>query len=341
MAGKILQAAVVGASTLLGKELVQEISESAAAAWDMRLLDESDEADGQLTSAGDEALVIHKVGDGSFEGVDVLFFAGTKEATAKYADRAVRAGAAIVDLTGELAGRQGFVLRSPWLEQSLRPDLTTVGVVAPHPAALMVAVVVSRLERRFGVAFVAATLLEPASEAGSAGVDELHQQTVGLLSFQEVPKAVYGTQVAFNVQGTLGEEAAVALVDTRARIRQDTKLLLGAGFGGTVSLNLLQTPVFHGYVASAYVRLQKAAVAEEVRSVLQGGVVIAEAETAPSNQAATETGDLLVRVEADSDNAAGEAFWLVMAADNLRLAARNAVAGALELAALRPAARVQ
>ena len=339
MAGRILQAAVVGASTLLGKELVQEISESAAAGWDMRLLDESDEAEGQLTAAGDEALVIHKVGDTSFEGMDVLFFAGKKAETAKYAAAAMRSGAAIVDLTGELAGRQGFVVRSPWLEQAVRPDLMTVGVVAPHPAALMLAVVVSRLERRFGVATVAATLLEPASEAGSAGVDELHQQTVGLLSFQEVPKRVYGTQVAFNVQSSLGDEVAMPLADTRDRIRRDAAMLLGPGFGGAVSLNLLQAPVFHGYVASAYVQLRKAAGTEEVRSALEGGLVTAGAETAPSNQAATESGELIVRLEADKDP--GEAYWLVMAADNLRLASRNAVAAALELVALRPAARVQ
>ncbi len=339
MAGKVLQAAVVGASTLLGKELTQEISESAAAAWDMRLLDESDEAEGQLTSAGDEALVIHKLSGTSFEGVDVLFFAGTKESTTEYAAAAKKAGAAIVDLTGALAGHPGFVVRSPWLQQDVRPDLTTVGIVAPHPAALMLATVMTRLESRFGVASMVATLLEPASEAGSAGVDELHQQTVGLLSFQEVPKVVYGTQVAFNVPGVLGSEAGTSLADTRARIAKDMAFLLGTGFSGNVSLQLLQAPVFHGYIASAYVQLRKPAASEEVRSALHGGIVVAEAETAPSNQAATESGDLLVRVDAVADP--GEAYWLTMAADNLRIAARNAVSAAMELVALRPAARVQ
>ncbi len=76
-----------------------------------------------------------------------------------------------------------------------------------------------------------------------------------------------------------------------------------------------------------------------MRSALQGGIVVAEEDTAPSNQAATESGDLMVRVDADADP--GKAYWLTMAADNLRLAARNALAAALELLALRPAARVQ
>ena len=269
----------------------------------------------------------------------MLFFASTREATAEYADAAVRAGAAIIDLTGELAGRPGFMVRSPWLEQGNRPDLTTVGVAAPHPAALMLAVVLSRLQARFGVASLAATLLEPASQAGSAGVDELHQQTVGLLSFQEVPKQVYGTQVAFNVQGSLGEEATVDLADARARIRADISRLLGGEFAGSISLNLLQAPVLHGYVVSAYVRLGSTASVDQVRSALQGGILVADEELAPSNQAATESGNLIVRVESVDERS--QAHWLTMAADNLRIAARNAVEVALELAALRPVARVQ
>ena len=57
---------------------------------------------------------------------------------------------------------------------------------------------------------LAATVLEPASEQGKAGLDELHQQTVGLLSFQSVPKDVYDTQVAFNLKAASrgGREAS-------------------------------------------------------------------------------------------------------------------------------------
>ena len=339
MAGRILQAAVVGASTLLGKELVQELSQSAAAAWDMRLLDDSDEAEGQLTSAGDEALVIHKLSGSSFEGVDVLFFASTREITNQYADAAIRAGAAIVDLTGTLSARPGFLVRSPWLQQDTRPDLTTVGVTSPHPAALVLALVLSRLESKFGVASLVATLLEPASEAGSAGVDELHQQTVGLLSFQEVPKQVYGTQVAFNVQGALGAEAPVSLADTRARIQKDLSILLGVGFKGAVSLNLLQAPVFHGYVASIYVELRASAGLQDVRSALGGGIVVADEGSVPSNQAAVESGEVMVHVESPAEG--GTKQWITLAVDNLRIAARNGIDTALELAALRPVARVQ
>ena len=41
-------------------------------------------------------------------------------------------------------------------------------------------------------------------------MDELHQQTISLLSFQSIPKETYDAQVAFNLLPVLGEAAKVA-----------------------------------------------------------------------------------------------------------------------------------
>jgi len=58
-------------------------------------------------------------------------------------------------------------------------------VVPAHPAALALALLLERLQQAAPVRFAAATVLEPASEFGRAAMDELHQQTVSLLSFSE------------------------------------------------------------------------------------------------------------------------------------------------------------
>ncbi len=333
------RAAVVGGTTLLGRELLNELNQSAAVAWDLQLLEEGDEAEGQLTSAGDEAWVVHSLNEEAFAGLDLVFFAGEPGVTLQYLKPALAAGAGVVDLTGVTGQEPGFALRSPWVTRSQRLDLTTLGVAVPHPATLMLALVAERLEAQFGPADLVATALEPASQAGSAGVDELHQQTVGLLSFQEVPKAIFDAQIAFNVQGALGEETKVDLAKTRARIRQETGRLLGAASGMKLSLTLLQAPVFHGYVISAHVRFNVDADGEAVQSALESEHLATSADMVPSNRAATESGKLLVGVETEPHDR--RSAWLVLAGDNLGLPARNAVEAAMELAALRPAPRVQ
>jgi hypothetical protein len=62
-----------------------------------------------------------------------------------------------------------------------------------------------------------ATVFEPASEQ-TKGMDELHEQTVNLLSFQPLPKKVFDTQVAFNMVARYGEQAVPALATIERRV---------------------------------------------------------------------------------------------------------------------------
>ena len=74
---------VFGASSLLGKELADEIKESPmAAALDVVLLDE-DDATGQVIAAGDEATFIQRIEPAALRGMEVAFFTGDAASAAK------------------------------------------------------------------------------------------------------------------------------------------------------------------------------------------------------------------------------------------------------------------
>ena len=60
-----------------------------------------------------------------------------------------------------------------------------------HPAAVALALLLLRARKAGNVTKVIATVFEPASEHGQKGMDELHQQTVNLLSFQQMPTNVF------------------------------------------------------------------------------------------------------------------------------------------------------
>ena len=61
----------------------------------------------------------------------------------------------------------------------------------------------------------------------------------------------------------------------------------------------------------------------------------------PSNLSATGQADVLVRINSAGDAGTSRRFWIWMAADNLKLAALNAIACANELRRLRPHGKVQ
>jgi aspartate-semialdehyde dehydrogenase len=333
MAGKIVRAAVVGASTLLGKELTDELNRAKGVVWDLTLLD-APEVGGQIAAAGDEAVVIQIVSAEALAHIDVAFFAGEATTTLEFWKSALAAGASIVDLSGALEGKPHVIVRTPFVEGGEAPDLTTVAVVSAQVAAIMLASVSTKLES-LGLTRMAATVLQPASELGAAGVEEMHQQTVGLLSFKPLNKDVYDAQVAFNVVASLGDVAKVDLEAVIEKIGRHIKGIAGAGEGSPIALQLIQAPVFHGYTASIYLEFGIGVTKETVNGALRGGELRMVEERSPSNETSAGNGELFFRATA-IDSKDRSAFWLWMAADNLRLAARNAVVCAMELVELRP-----
>ena len=248
--------AIAGASTLLGRELKDALSESPLAASDFVLFDE-DTALGQLDQVGDEITFVQPIGEDAFERVDFTFFAGSADLTRKHWRQALRSGSTVLDLSGALDQETGVLIRAPWLGvDAATPDLFTPAVAPAHPAALALALLMDRLQQAAPVRFAAATVLEPASEFGRAAMDELHQQTVSLLSFQGLPRAVYDAQIAYNLLAGLGESATVSLAAAEARIRRHYEALAGPSWPA-LALQAIHAPVFHGHTYSIAIELER------------------------------------------------------------------------------------
>jgi aspartate-semialdehyde dehydrogenase len=200
-----------------------------------------------------------------------------------------------------------------------------------------------RLQRLGAIRSVAATVLEPASEYGRAALDELHQQTVTLLSFQSVPIEVYDVQVAFNTVASFGDSARVNLAESEARIRRHYALL-SAGRLPQLSLQLLHVPVFHGHTYSVYVEYERPVPLAQVETTLSAPhleVTVGDAD-GPGNLHSIGDQDISVRVRCGEEKTPhSHRFWLWASADNLELAALNAIECAQELRKLRPQGKVQ
>ena len=341
----LFKIAIAGASSLLGRELKDVLSESPLASANFALLDEED-AQGQLDQVGDEVTFIQAISADAFDRADFTFFCGSERLTQMHWRQALRAGSTVLDLSGALDQENGVLVRAPWLgTDEATVDLFTPAVVPAHPAVITLALLLERLNHAAPVRFAAATVLEPASEFGRTAMDELHQQTVSLLSFQSLPRAVYDAQAAYNVLAGMGENATVNLSAVEARIRRQYQTVT-AGRGPELALQVLHAPVFHGHAFSIAVEMERPVEIAALEEALGGEHVdlVLEDTDSPSNLAATGQNDILVRIRpersARGSNAASR-LWLWAAVDNLRLNAQNAVQCALELRRLRPQGTVQ
>ena len=101
-------------------------------------------------------------------------------------------------------------------------------------------------------------VFEPASERGKKGLDELRQQTVGVLSFQKLKMDVFDAQLGFNMLARYGEEALEPLEGVEQRIVRHLASLLALYPAIPMpSLRLIQAPVFHGHSFSVWVEFEE------------------------------------------------------------------------------------
>lgn len=337
--------AIAGASTLVGRELKDALSESPLAAASLILLDEQ-EAQGQLDQVGDEITFIQPIGADAFEHVDFTFFCGPENLTRLHWREALRNGSTVLDLSGALDQEPGVLIRAPWLgREEASVDLFTPAIVPAHAAALAIALLLERLRQAAPIRFAAATVIVPASEFGRAAMDELHQQTVNLLSFQSLPRDVYDAQAAYNLIGGVGEGAKISLSTLEARIRRHYESLT-AGRAPALALQVIHAPVFHGHTFAIAVELERPVAISALEEALSGEHVdlVLEDTDSPSNLAATGQNDVLVRLRPEPsarNSNESSRLWLWAATDNLRVLAQSAIDCALELRRLRPQGTVQ
>src|SRR5882757_9635697 len=303
----LYRVAIVGAATLRGKEVAEILKDRNFPAVDVRLLDD-DESLGRLEALGDEMSFIQSIRAEQFERVDFSFFASDPQSTRGNWKMARDLGNTIVDLSFALEDEADATVRSPWIErvsgQSVPPQLQPGPVVAAHPAATVLALLALRSATAGKVQSFVATVFEPASEHGQKGMDELHEQTVNLLSFQELPKNVFDTQVAFNMLARYGPRSTPSLDSVSQRILKHYQRIAPAAVNP--SLLVVQAPIFHGHAFSVYLEMEQP----------------------------VALGDFAQALTGDENRENG--VWLWAASDTLRVAALTAVECAETMTASRP-----
>jgi aspartate-semialdehyde dehydrogenase len=323
--------ALVGSESLLGRELRDLVAESGLPV-DLKLITEDPEKAGALTEQGGVPALLWGLQDPALRDSRVVFLAGSSASTTQVLEmRGERP--VLIDLTYAAEDNPSSFIRAPFVERAgFRAPEDAVQSIA-HPAAIAIAMVLPHLNAQFAVKRSVVHIFEPASERGTAGLEELQQQTVSLLSFKSMPKKIFDQQLSFNMLARYGEEAPVSLESAELRIERHLATLLSRAADDVAkatpipSLRLIQAPVFHGYSFSVWAEFENNPGAEAVESALANDHIdIRPSDLEPPTSAgmAGQSGIAIGAVSMDRNTP--QACWFWVAADNLRLSAENAVA---------------
>jgi aspartate-semialdehyde dehydrogenase len=322
--------AVVGGDTLLAKELRERLGE-----WEpaprVELISAGSAGISLVIEKEEESVVMTPLTAQSLEGAKAAFLAGSPASSRKALKLNPPQGPVLIDLTGALEDQPHARLRGPSAEPpGVKPDPAPVRVIA-HAASIALAQLITALAKAGSLRRTIAHIFEPASERGQRGLDELHQQTIGVLNFQKLKTDVFDTQVAFSLRARYGEEAEEPLEGVEQRIERHLASLLAAWPGVPMpSLRLIQAPVFHGHSFSLWVEFENNPGAAAVSASLSAAGIDVWPDEPPSNSgAAGQSGIAAGAISVDSNHA--NACWLWAVADNLRLSADNAIAVGKEI----------
>lgn len=321
-AAPAVRLAIVGGDSLLGRELRESLSNRRLAAQIDLVSDSPGES--VLTKEDEEAVVMAALHRDALTGARVIFLAGSAQSAS--AVRRMELDAVLIDLSGSLDGS----LRAPAAEPEhfLGPESSSIRIA--HPGAIALALFFRRLAKFAPITQSVVNLFEPASQRGQAAIHELQEQTVGLLSFKTYPTKVFDEQVSFAMLPRYGPEAEQPLERAEQSLRADLAALLGMdGCAPVPALRLVQAPVFHAYTASVWVKFARPVNAAELEAAFRGvSWEVRESDQGPPTNTgvAGQSGVTLDAIRDDPGDPNAAWFWL--AADNLRLAADNALLAA-------------
>jgi aspartate-semialdehyde dehydrogenase len=339
--------AIVGASSLLGKELKQVLEDRNFPLEELVLLDESFAA-GTLTEAAGEPTFIKPLDEDSFESARFVFFAGNPETAAANWQAGIRARAAVIDLTGGVPPKSGAFTWIPAIDALLPAPSAVAASPGANPVssgekrplyrspgtAMIIAASLAAAFKELDAPRLVLVLYPPVSEAGQAGIDELETQTTSLLSFRGIERKVFDAQVGFNLLTGYGSEAGRNLRDVRERLARDLESYL-AGRVPLPAMQIVQAPVFYGYAFSAYAEFAGAPDSARLEAAFAaaGMRVSKKGDPPPDNVSAAGESEIQIGL-VERDARVPNGCWMWGVADNLRLAATNAVRIAEELLAI-------
>jgi aspartate-semialdehyde dehydrogenase len=210
-------------------------------------------------------------------------------------------------------------------------------LAGPNCAAAPLTVALKPIRDRWGIKRVVVSSYQSVSGAGSAAVEELSIQTVGMFNQQPISSKVFPHQIAFNCIPHIGGFKEDGSTGEEQKIVEETRKILDLP-ELRISATAVRVPTFSCHAESVNVECEHPFVLEEVRAALeaQSGIIIQDnpkkniyplGMTCGNDPVESATGRDAVyvgRIRKDSSVEYGLNLWVV--SDNLRKgAALNAI----------------
>jgi aspartate-semialdehyde dehydrogenase len=324
---KQLNIAIVGATGLVGSEMLKILSERKYPAEKIRVF-ASERSVGSEVAYNGHKLKLEHLSESSFKDIQVVMFAAGADVSLMYGPIAAEAGAVVIDKSSAWRMKANVPLVVPEVNPNDIRD--NEGIIAsPNCTTIPLTMILEPLRRKVGVERVIVSTYQAASGAGRPLFNELEDQTKAIASGKTPDVNVTTHQLAYNVIPGGWKPQQYGYNEEEMKLVAETRKILHAPDLKIVA-TCVRVPVPIGHSESVLIETSEAIEPEDVRTLLgtAPGVIVEDDPASriyPTPHGVAGKDEVYVgRIRKDLSSERGIALWLV--SDNLRKgAALNAV----------------
>ncbi|MEO8462920.1 MAG: aspartate-semialdehyde dehydrogenase [Chloroflexota bacterium] len=330
----LLTVAVVGATGVVGRTMIEVLVERAFPFGELRLLASGRSAGRSVTVAG-HSLDVREATTDAFSGVDIALFSAGGDVSASLAPEAARRGATVIDNSS--AWRMDPTV--PLVVSQVNPDDLGwhEGIIAnPNCSTMQLAPVLMALRDAVGLERVVVDTYQSVSGTGANAIAELDEQIRDHVAGNAKTASVYPHPIAFNALPEIDTFLSSGYTKEEWKVVTETRKILHLP-ELRVSCTAVRVPVFVSHSEAIHVETSRPvdpATARALFAAVPGVIVQDDPATHTYPLATTAAGhdEIFVgRVRQDPSVPDGRGLALWVVSDNLR---KGAATNAVELAEL-------
>lgn len=315
--------AIVGATGLVGRKMLQILEERNFPVKDLKLL-ASERSEGIELSFNGERLKVEKLTEEKFKGVDIALFSAGTDVSVKFVPEAVKRGCVVIDNSSAFRLEKDVPLVVP--EVNAEKISQHKGIIAnPNCSTIQLVVVLKPLHDKFKIKRVVVSTYQSVTGAGKKALDQLMFEIQGLKP--QTPK--FPHQIAYNCIPQIDNFFEDGYTKEEHKIMKETKKILDDE-NIKITATCVRVPTIGGHAESVNIEFENKFSLEDIIQTLNQapGVIVIDKpyeSIYPMPIFSNEKDDVFVgRIRLDQSIENGLNLWIV--ADNLRKgAATNAV----------------
>jgi aspartate-semialdehyde dehydrogenase len=246
---KAQNVAIVGATGVVGKEVIKILEERKFPIKELRLL-ASERSAGQEVIFDNEKFEVQKLTKESFNDIDIAFFSAGGSISKKFVPIAVKSGAIVIDKSSVYRMDNHVPLVVP----EVNPDdiFKHQGIIAnPNCSTIQLVVALQPIHDLVGISRLIVSTYQSVSGSGKDAVVELEDQTKQLLNQQKVKRKVYPHQIAFNLLPHIDEFDDNSFTLEEMKLIHETKKILNDDHI-KITATAVRVPISIGHSESVY-----------------------------------------------------------------------------------------